>query len=287
MSIVKKILIVLCILLALVVGIAYDTFYNAPQRFTVRYETLKSELIPQQMDEVNILYFSDLHYGTFMNNKRLELLVKRINELGPDIVLFGGDLIDRKLNREERLKLTEYLSQINAPLGKFAVYGDFDNMSTSDHNNVTEVLENSGFEIVNNRSIVLRNKRSKGITLVGLDTSDKGYADINAAYQNVNPAGYTITLCHTPDTALLVPTQKTNYYLCGHSHGGQLFYIFDSYYRPEYTDYFFMGKEKYQDAFTVDITNGVGTTVIDARFLAPAEVVVYRLEHVETEEIIP
>ncbi|MCF0114010.1 MAG: metallophosphoesterase [Erysipelotrichaceae bacterium] len=284
MSNTKKILIILGIILIFAIGIPYDAFYNAPKRYTVRYETLSDTSIPEQLDDINILYFTDLHYGKFMDNTRLTSLVNRINDLGPDVVLFGGDLTERKLNREEKLKVIDLLSQIDAPLGKFAVLGDSDYRSTAETKLSIEILEASGFELLYNESILLRNKRSKGITLVGIDSASGGNPDVTAAFQNVAPNSYTIVMCHTPDTALTIPSHKTNYYLAGHSHGGQVYYIYDSLFKPDYCEYFFMGKDNYQDTFTVDVSSGVGTTQQDVRFLANAEVVIYRLKHLSTQE---
>ena len=50
------------------------------------------------------------------------------------------------------------------------------------------------------------------------------------------------------------------------------------------TDYL-RGKHSINDAFTLDITNGVGTTQTDVRFLSDPEVVVYHLNSLAQEEI--
>jgi predicted MPP superfamily phosphohydrolase len=48
---------------------------------------------------------------------------------------------------------------------------------------------------------------------------------------------------------------------------------------------FFRGKHDIKGLFTLDITNGVGTTEQDVRFLANAEVVLYRLKHHNMEAV--
>ncbi|MBO7703380.1 MAG: hypothetical protein J6S26_02955, partial [Solobacterium sp.] len=71
----------------------------------------------------------------------------------------------------------------------------------------------------------------------------------------------------------------TNYMLAGHSHGGQAWWGFGALYTPLKAELYFRGKNNVRGYFTLDITNGTGTTKEDVRFLANAEIVLYTLEH--------
>ena len=120
--------------------------------------------------------------------------------------------------------------------------------------------------------------RACSITLVGIEPQSSDHQDLAAAYSSVSRTAYTIALCHTPDTAALVSSELTDYFLAGHSHGGQAYWGFGALYMPEYAQEYFRGKHTVS-GFTLDITNGVGTTIQDVRFLANAEVVRYELKH--------
>lgn len=282
MKIWKKILIVLGVLLLSAGIMAADAFYSAPSRFNIRYETLSSVYIPGQMDDVSILFFTDLDYGPYMDEARLKKLVETINGLAPDVVVFGGDLTDRSVNTisaSARKALTEKLSAINAPLGKFAVYGDNDCTSQQKTTATAEILYAADFEILTNASVKLRNTGSESVALVGLGNGINVYQDISAAYANVPRTAYAIAVCHTPDTAAVVPSDITKYFLAGHSLGGQVYWFFNSLYKPAMTDIYFRGKYTVNGTFTLDISSGTGTTGQDVRFLSNAEVVLYRLEH--------
>ena len=284
MKIWQKIILVLILVLTITGALTYDAFYSAPSRFNIRHETLSSVYIPEQMDGVTILFFSDLDYNNFMDQERMQKLVNEINELSADIVIFGGDIFDtmaRPINVVTLNTVASLLQEIKAPLGKFAVFGDTDRASEQRAANVADVLYRGDFEVLNNTSINLRNTGSGSITLVGLDNGVNGTTDINAAYANVSRSSYVITVCHTPDTADLVPADTTRYFLAGHSHGGQVFWYFDSLYKPKMAEHYFRGRHTVGGTFTVDITNGVGTTIKDVRFLANAEIVLYRLEHLD------
>ncbi len=282
MKIWHKILLVFSLTLLLASALAYDAFYSAPSRFTIRHETLSSIYIPEQLDGVKILYFSDLDYNNFMDEQRLAKLVRTMNELSPDVVIFGGDLFDqdaRPVNPRSMSTLAGMLKQIEAPLGKFAVLGDIDERSEERLANVRTVLYDADFEVLKNQSLNLHNTGTDTVVLVGLDNSLTGYADINAAYANVSRTSYTIAICHTPDTADYVPSDLTKYFLAGHSHGGQVYWFFGSLLEPEMAEKYLRGKHTINGLYTVDVTNGVGTTIKDVRFLANAEIVLYRLEH--------
>ena len=57
---------------------------------------------------------------------QLEKLVIRIKKLQPDMVIFTGDLMDTPNEYNESEKIAPILRKLNAPFGKFAVYGNHD-----------------------------------------------------------------------------------------------------------------------------------------------------------------
>lgn len=280
MSILKKVLIVFTILVVLVASLAFDAFYSAPSRFTVRYETLESIYIPEGLSDTSILFFSDLKYGPFMKEQRLQKLVQAINNLSPDVVIFGGDIFadDYKPSEDDKNIVKTTLKEICAPLGKFAVLGDTDQETLDDMGTNKGLLYEADFEVLDNKSISIRNFGSDSITLVGLQNGVNGYADITTAYENISRSSFTIAICHTPDTAKDVPTDLTKYFLAGHSLGGQVYYGLGSLYTPLKADYYFKGKHTVNDSVTLDITSGTGTVIKDVRFLSNAEIVLYRLK---------
>ncbi|MCR5447943.1 MAG: metallophosphoesterase [Solobacterium sp.] len=284
MKIWQKILLILGLIMLLAGALSYDAYYAAAQRFTPRYETLSSESIPAQLDDVTILFFSDLDYGTFMDKARLNKLVNAVNNLSPDIVVFGGDLFDAACTPDEETvaEVTEGLRSISHHLGKFAVLGDFDHRNDEILELTQQVLYDADFELLYNASIPIRNTGSQSITLIGIDSALKGYPNTRSSFANVSKNAYTITVCHTPDEADKVPTDLVDYFLAGHSHGGQIYYGFGAWYTPDGAVNYFRGKHTVDGTFTLDISSGVGTTGQDVRFLANAEIVLYRLKHIET-----
>lgn len=277
---IQKILLILGIIFGLILYLLVDAFLLSPSKFTVRYQTLTSNKIPQDLNNTKILYVSDIYYGNHMNQSRLQKLVDTINRIAPDAVVFGGDIYapNATITAESDDEIKTALTSIKAPLGKFAVLGDQDCATADIKSHVLSILQTSNFEVISNSSVSIHNGSSGFITLVGLENELNSTPDVNTAYANVSSDNYVITVCHTPDTASLVPLDTTDYFLAGHSLGGQAYYLLGAYYAPEKAVNYLRGKHLIQNSFMIDITNGVGTIGVDMRFLSPAEVVCYTLK---------
>lgn len=277
----QKIIAILIAILLIVGYFAFDSFYIAPRRIVTRRVSLSDERIPEQLDEVQILFFADLDYGTFVDEQRLSSLIERINGLAVDCVIFGGDIYDTDAvpNENDNELISRYLKQIKAPLGKFAVLGDSDTRDEETASAMVTLLNNGDFEVLRNRSINLHNGGSQSITLVGLEN---GLAGFNAeeAYASVSHSTYVISVCHTPDSALNVPADLTDYFLTAHSHGGQVWYLFGTLYDQPLAEHYLRGRSMVADSFMVDVSSGFGTRQKDVRFLANCEVAVYSLHNV-------
>lgn len=83
-----------------------------------------SERLPVAFDGYRIAFFSDLHLGSLVNTKReVGQVVERINALQPDVVFFGGDLVNIRHSELDEVA-TRLLKGIHAPV--YAVIGNHD-----------------------------------------------------------------------------------------------------------------------------------------------------------------
>lgn len=281
----QKVLIIILSLCLIAGYFAFDAFFIAPRRITTRRTDITNVKIPNQLDEVQILFFADLDYGTYVDEARAQKLIDHINNLAPDIVIFGGDLYDTDAvpNENENEQISRLFRQIKAPLGKFAVLGDSDARNEETAAAMVQVLNNGDFEVLRNQSINLHNTGSQSITLVGLDSGLSGF-NAEQAYSTVSHTAYVIAVCHTPDSALNVPADLTDYFLAAHSHAGQVWYLFGSLYEQPLAEQFFRGRQNINNEFFLDITSGFGTRMYDVRFLTNCEVAVYTLHNLVIQE---
>ena len=274
MSKTKKIIILILAILICIGLTIYNAIFINTKDITVRKETITSNKIDSNIDGLIIAYFSDLHYGTFLDDEDLDNIENKINNFSPDIVIFGGDLFDEALDGEKTAKLENFLRNINAKYGKYAVLGDKDN---NYYDQVNSIYNECDFRLLNNTNEKIYLNGSY-INLVGVDSSVNGNPNVGSAYDGINSTHYTVAITHCPDEANSLTSSLTDYILAGHSLGGQVYIpLINLFYRPSGATSYYHGKDDV-DGVTLDITNGLGTIENDIRLNADAEIVIYKLK---------
>ena len=159
---------------------------------------------------IRIVQISDLHCDTKPRNE--ERLVAIVNDLKPDIVVATGDY----LNDASALSLFKStLSQLKAPLGAFAVTGNFE-MNNWSH---LDLYTDTGFEPLAQNTTTLM-KGSDMISITGLDF-DRADA-YRGLLQGFPTDRFHVFLHHWSDLVEDVDDYGVDLYLCGHTHGGQI-----------------------------------------------------------------
>ena len=70
----------------------------------------ESTEVPENFNNIKIVFIADIHHGPYFSHKRVVKLVDRINKLEPDIILLGGDYVHRYI---------KYIEPIINEFGKF------------------------------------------------------------------------------------------------------------------------------------------------------------------------
>ena len=218
---------------------------------------------------LKIVHFSDIHYKTTFNQNDLNNLVEKINYINPDIVVFTGDIFDKKIeysNKDVKV-LNEAFNKINAKYKKYAVKGDCDSELFD------EVIKNSNFIILDNDYDLLYINNIKPILIAGFnDNLNKinDYISSDKANQT-----YSILLTHEPDN--IKNTDSFDLVLAGHSMNGQVRLPFiggliktngaltynDEYYKINNTDLY--------------ISGGLGSKKVNLRLLNKPSINFYRI----------
>jgi predicted MPP superfamily phosphohydrolase len=157
-----------------------------------------------------IVQISDLHCDAKAGNE--DRAVEIINGLKPDIVVATGDYLNHAAGLP---RLRQMLSRLEAPLGKFAVTGNFEVR----HWPKLDVLADSGFRVLD-RETVLVSKGEDAIAITGM-----GYVRADAPrepIQGFSEDRFDVFLFHTPDLVEDLAHCGVDLYLCGHTHGGQI-----------------------------------------------------------------
>lgn len=254
------------LILILLVCIFLYARYIGTSGLKVKEYAIYSEHINSDYNGFKIAHFSDVHYGRTTDEKDLKHLVKEINDLNSDIIIFTGDLFDfSSISDKNKNIMIENLKNMTAKLFKFAVIGDYDKKYLDTYK---EILNASGFILLDNELEEVYYKSKTPINFIGITDYQE---EINDLYNdNLN-----ITIMHEADTIKNI--SKTNIAFAGHSLGGQLVIPFiggivkqkgantyiDSYYKVNNSELY--------------VSNGIGTQKFSFRIFNKPSISLYRL----------
>src|SRR5699024_782044 len=112
------------------IGLGGGTYYYAreiePALLSMNEEAIQSSNIPTAFHDYKIIQFTDTHIGFHYTIEQLKELVKRVNAEKPDMILFTGDLVDAPQSFSWDGELIHTLNMLDAPDGKYWIYGNHD-----------------------------------------------------------------------------------------------------------------------------------------------------------------
>lgn len=267
--------ILLGLLALLVIGLmaAAQAFLIEPNVLSVTRLDIVDEQLPANWDGRVIAYFSDVHVGDSYPVSQLDQVARAINQAEPDLILFGGDLVDYRTTFDPGFSAScsEVLGKMQAPLGKYAIIGNHDNRLRAELALAARMLDSGGFKLLINQSVEL-----DGIVLGGMDESYFGQPDLAKTFGDSNGL-WRLLLMHQPDFAATLPADAARLTLSGHSHNGQVTifgYPPARVYQGEIYPY---GLYNLKDGRQLAVTRGLGTVGLRARFWAPPELMLITL----------
>lgn len=196
----RSIIIILLILIFFVYGFTIRT---------VRYKISSDKIT----EKIKIVFLSDLHncfYGGFDQSG----LLKRIDKENPDIVIFGGDIIDEYGGTKFAIKL------MSETVKKYPCYYTEGNheCSRDDNKLFHQQVRNLGVNVVEgkNRQITVKNQKVNIVGIVNANYHTKEFiSDLSKSY------AYNIVIMHEPQQIDSILDCGFDLVLSGHAHGGQ------------------------------------------------------------------
>ncbi|MYL34805.1 metallophosphoesterase [Pontibacillus yanchengensis] len=266
------------------IGLSGGTYYYAkhiePSLLTMKEETIELSNIPDAFDQVKILQFSDTHIGFHYDIPQFDALINELNSKQPDLILFTGDLFDapNQVPFEILEQAAAVLSRLDAPLGKYWIYGNHDHGGYGTEI-IATYMQKGGFQLLKNEHVTLKKEQST-ITLAGLDDAMLGKPNVNKALQGANPDLFTLLMCHEPDYIHQVNNAPVDIQLSGHSHGGQVQIPFFGYLvTPP------LAKQYVEGWYSIGthpirlyVSRGIGTTRLPYRFMCKPEYTIHTLQ---------
>jgi predicted MPP superfamily phosphohydrolase len=250
-----------------------------PNRLVVR----RVEIVSAHWEgaPLTIAALADTHVGgPHVDAARIGRIVRRVNDLRPDLVVLLGDYAAFHAPEAERTGAEQQeilggiaaFAALNAPLGAVAVIGNHDVWYS--RTSITTALQNAGIAALWNANVVI--PRAGGdIIIAGLEDDMTGDPDFAAALDGA-PRGDTIVLSHSPDPfadMLSGPALM----LAGHGHCGQVTIpLIGRPILPLRNKNYGCGRID-EGGKTLFVSAGIGTSILPVRFLNPPEIVLITL----------
>ncbi len=273
LKIVKKIFEVFMLFLILIVIFFGYARYIEPYNIkSIEIPLQASKLqLEDKNQQLKIAVFSDTHFSNWYTVDDFKKVVSNINEQSPDLVFFSGDLIDNFNTYDGDIdEIVNLLSEINATIGKFAVYGNHDYGGGAEWE-YKGIMENGGFTVLAGDYYPFDNLN---LAIIGIDDILIGKGSTEIASWGRDDY-YNIVLCHEPDVIDEILDYNVDLMISGHTHGGQInIPFYTNKFLPRYGEKYLKGLFEFENHINTKlyVTSGVGMTKLPFRFMAPPDV---------------
>ncbi len=247
-------------------------FFIEPNWIQVTQVEIRDPQLAASLNGVKVVHITDLHltHGIGFREKQL---IKKVNELKPDIIFVTGDFFDT-IDQVEPTK--ELIRSLKARIGIWGVPGNTDHISMH-AGDIVQALEPSGIRILVNQAQSVYTNPGKYFWLVGVDENVYHHDKLLEALYRVPKNEPRLLLAHAPDIFDEASLEGINLVLAGHTHGGQVgipFLVELSMYanRTIYMKGLF--KKKRTQLY---VNRGIGTKTLPIRFLCRPEITILKV----------
>jgi predicted MPP superfamily phosphohydrolase len=171
-----------------------------------------------ELDGFRFVHLSDLHLRGYWS-KGYDELVERVGAAAADLLLITGDFIDDKHDHRPGLsQLRRLLPRLRSRLGTYGILGNHD------VDVIQPYLREAGVNLINGGRAVLESGGGAMLELIGfpgLARTDLD-AEFVAGQPAKTPGTVRIVLSHYPDQFPRARPLEPDFYLAGHTHGGQI-----------------------------------------------------------------
>jgi predicted MPP superfamily phosphohydrolase len=197
--------------------------WNANHPRVTHYDVFIKKAVPE-LPELHAVMVSDIHLGPVIDNKHLESMVKKINELDPDIVFLVGDTIDEDVRFFISNKMPEILKKLQPRCGVYAVLGNHEYIGGRSKQAI-EYLRQAGVNVLVDECVKVNNQ----FYIVGRDDrmaahmAGKTRIELSELLKDIDRNLPIILLDHQPVSLGEGQQNGVDLQLSGHTHAGQFF----------------------------------------------------------------
>lgn len=204
--------------------------------YRVRRQTLYLPNLPKAFHGMKIAQLSDIHSGSFYNQKAVTGGIEKVLGEKPDVIFFTGDLVNNLASELKDYK--DIFAKLKAPLGIYSILGNHDygeyhfghEPSAAKAKNL-ELIKNAqremGWDLLldENRKLRVDNEE---IGIIGVENWGAGgrfpkYGDLKKALEGSEDMPVKLLLSHDPShwRAQVLDHPDVDATFSGHTHGMQ------------------------------------------------------------------
>lgn len=206
-------------------------------KFRVINQKLKFSNLPKAFHGLRIAHISDIHCGSFFEQKAIIDGVKMINNQKADLILFTGDLVNNLADELE--PYASIFSKLESPMGVYSVlgnhdYGDYVRWpeggleKRKNLDRLIKLQKDMGWKLLMNEHAILEKGDDKiaiiGVENWGAKVGFKQYGKLHEAYQGTEQVPFKILMSHDPShwkSQVKKEYSDIDLTLSGHTHGMQ------------------------------------------------------------------
>ena len=237
------------------------------------------------LNNFRLILISDIHADRHNDSKRLGNYIDKVNNLKPDLVLIGGDMISG--NPQYIDTAAKYVGKIKAKYGVYTCRGDHDywayrpDMQIS-ISGITDALGKYNVPMLDNENKELDIKGAKMlISFITYTYPDKINVDLLDKLLSAQKEDMNILLLHQPEGGIPEKAAQKNYdlMLAGHTHGGQITFLFPFFnLSPTLIETRYVRGNFHIGNMLLVVTRGLGMSLVPLRLNSTPEITVITIK---------
>lgn len=188
---------------------------------TIRVSRYQVEILKKQsnLSHLRIAFVADLHIDKNLKLSFVEQYVRKVNDLKPDIVLYGGDIVEGRWDENVSARMVEALKSIKSKYGQFGILGNHEYYGSD---NPGRFYPGAEIELLHDRVI----KIGQSFYLAGRDDDNAdNRKTLKKLLQNTPDKLPVIVMDHRPTELQEASRTIADMQFSGHTHNGQMFPI--------------------------------------------------------------